>query len=56
MVYTDRAETAVVSYGTSHAKAVSTPLRWIFKKTRYKANHSCRTTYERSESAQECGE
>ena len=32
MVYTDRAETAVVSYGTSHAKAVSTPLRWIFKK------------------------
>ena len=26
------AETAVVSCGTSHASAVSTPLRWIFKK------------------------
>ena len=32
MVYTERAETAVVSYGTSHANAVSTPLRWILKK------------------------
>ena len=37
------AETAAVSCGTSHASAVSTPLRWIFerkkkknKKTRYK--------------------
>ena len=29
------AETAAVSCGTSHASAVSTPLRWIFK-TRYK--------------------
>ncbi len=50
------AETAAVSCGTSHASAVSTPLRWIFKKTRYKASHSCRTTCERSESAQESGE
>ena len=28
----DFAETAAVSCGTSHASAVSTPLRWIFKK------------------------
>ena len=28
MVYTERAETAAVSGGTSH---VSTPLRWIFR-------------------------
>ena len=32
MVYTERAETAAVSCGTSHASAVSTPLRWIFKR------------------------
>ena len=50
------AETAAVSCGTSHASAVSTLIRWIFKKTRYKASHSCRTTCERSESAQESGE
>ena len=31
MVYTERAETAAVSCGTSHAGAVSTPLRWVFK-------------------------
>ena len=31
MVYTERAETAPDSCGTSHASAVSTPLRWIFK-------------------------
>ena len=32
MVYTERAETAAVSCGTtSHSSAVSTPLRWIFK-------------------------
>ena len=41
MVYTERAEMAAVSCVTSHASAVSTPLRWIFKnknktKTRYK--------------------
>ena len=39
MVYTERAEMAAVSCGTSHASAVSTPLQWIFKKfkkTRYK--------------------
>ena len=32
MVYTERAETTAVLCGTSHASAVSTPLRWIFKK------------------------
>ena len=57
------AETAEVSWGTSHSSAVSTPLRWKKekkkkKKGRYKkkASHSCRTTCERSESAQESGE
>ena len=34
MVYTERAEMAAVSCGTSHASAVSTPLRWILE-TRY---------------------
>ena len=34
-VYTERAETAAVSCGTSHAGAVSAQLRWIFI-TRYK--------------------
>ena len=39
------AEMAAVSYGTSHASAVSTPLRWIVKnKICYKASHSSRTT------------
>ena len=48
---------SAVSCGTSHASAVSTPLRWIFKKRAIKkACHSCRTTGERSESAQESGE
>ena len=32
MVYTERAEMAAVSCGTSHASAVSTPLQWILKK------------------------
>ena len=32
MVYTERAEMAAVSCGTSHASAVGTPLRWIFQK------------------------
>jgi len=51
------AETAAVSCGTSHASAVSTPLRWILKNKKcYKASHSYRTTCERSESAQESGE
>ena len=36
MVYTERAETAAISRGTSHASAVSTPLQWIFKNMRYK--------------------
>ena len=35
MVYTERAETAAVSYGTSHVSAVNTPPRWIFNKTRH---------------------
>ena len=35
MVYTERAEMVAVSCGTSHASAVSTPLRRILK-TRYK--------------------
>ena len=34
MVYTERAVTAAVSCGTNHASAVSTPLRWIFKRER----------------------
>ena len=57
------AEKAAVSCGTSHASAVSTPLLWILKKKKkkraiksYSYSHSCRTTCERSESAQESGE
>ena len=52
-------EMAAVSCGTSHASAVSAPLCWIFNKqtkTHYKASHSCRTSCECSESAQESGE
>ena len=37
MVYTDRAETAAVARGASHASAVNTPLRLIFKNTLLKA-------------------
>ena len=44
---------AADSCGTSHASAVSTPLRWIFKNALKKAIHSCRITCERSESARE---
>ena len=62
MVYAERAETAAVSCGTSHASAVSTPLRWIIKKAlkkkkkkkeEEKAIHSCKITCERSESVRE---
>ena len=53
MVYTERADVAAVSCGTSHSTAVCTPLRWIFKNAPLKANHSCRITCERSESAGE---
>ena len=53
MVYTERAEMAAVSCGTSYASAVSTPLRWIFKKARYKKLVTRRITCERSESARE---
>ena len=31
MVYSECAETAAVSCGTSHISAVSTPIKWIFK-------------------------
>ena len=36
MEYTERAEMAAVSCGTSHASAVGTPLRWISKKQQQK--------------------
>ena len=39
MVYTERAEMAAVSCGTSYASAVSTPLRWILKKQNKKQQH-----------------
>ena len=51
MVYAVCAEMA--ARGTSHASAVSTPLRWIFKKTLWKAINSCRITCDLSESARE---
>ena len=53
MVYTECAEMAAVSCGTSHASAVSAPLQRIFKNALYKTSHSCRITCECSESAQE---
>ena len=54
MLYTERAEMAAVSCGTSHASAVSTPLRWICKKCAIKSySHSCRITCKSSESARE---
>ena len=53
MVYTERAETAAVSRGTSYASAINTPLQWIFKNALYKAVHSCRITCECSESDRE---
>ena len=41
MVYTERAEMATVSRGTSHVR--TKPLWWILPKTRYKSyNHSLR--------------
>ena len=54
-VYTERAEMAAVSRGTSHVSAVSTLLGWIFKNALEKASHSCRITCKRSESARERG-
>ena len=53
MVYTERAEMAAVSCGTSHASAVSTPLRWVFKNALLKACHSYKITCKHSESARE---
>ena len=46
MVYTERAETTAVSCGTSHASAVSTPLRWIFKKRAIKKEEELVTHVE----------
>ena len=53
MEYRERVEMAAISCGTSHASAVSTPLRWIFKNALEKTSHSCRITCGRSESARE---
>ena len=39
MVYTERAEMAADSCGTSHASTVSTPLQWIFKKKKKKKRY-----------------
>ena len=44
----ERAETAAVSRGTSHASAVSTPLRWTLKNALQKASHSRRITHAAS--------
>ena len=53
MVYTERAEAAAVSCGTSHASAVNTPLRGrIFKKKKKKhAKKKVFTHIESHESA-----
>ena len=53
MMYTEPACEAAVSCGTSHASAVSTPLRWIFKNMLQKASHSCRIICEHSQFARE---
>ena len=50
---TQNMQTAAVSCGTSHASAVSTPLRWIFKNMLQKASHSCRIICEHSQFARE---
>ena len=42
MVYTERAETAAVSCGTSHASAVSTPLWRILKKEKKRKKRDTR--------------
>ena len=55
-VYTERAETAAVSCVSSHASAVSTPLRWIFKTALWKASHSCRKQNASAGSLLESGE
>ena len=49
MVYTEGAETAAVSRGTSHltSKQESTSLKWLFK-TRYKKRHSFRIACDKS--------
>ena len=40
MVYTERAEMAAVSCGTSHASAVNTSLRWIFNNNNNNKNNN----------------
>ena len=49
------AKMTTVSCGTSHASTVSTPLRWILKKTKklWKASQFCRITCKHSECARE---
>ena len=56
MVYTERAEMAAVSCGTSHASAVSTPLRWIFKNALYKKLFTHVESHARAMSLLEGGE
>ena len=53
MVYTERAETAAVSCGTSHASVVSTPLQWILKKlvTHVEAHVSAVSLLKRAENS-----
>ena len=56
MVYTERAEMAAVSCGTSHASHVhhfGGYLKKTLKKKKEEAIHSCRITCEHSESARE---
>ena len=58
MVYTERAETAAVSRGTSHVSAVRTPLRWLKEKekTRYKKLVTHVDSHVRTVSLRESGE
>ena len=51
MVYTERAEMAAVSCGTSHASAVTTPLRWIFKKIKIKTRYKKLFTHVESDTS-----
>ena len=44
---------AAVSSGTSHARAVSAPLQWIFNVRKKTPSHSCKIACKWNESAQE---
>ena len=55
MVYTERAVTAAVSCGTSHASAVSTPLRWTVK-THYEILFTHVESHTKAVSLHESGE